>query len=130
MSKSQLSKSVQLSLVEELPEFDKKIFLDVFAEVHYVNEVPRLQTIVGQAVPGELKVRCLPRFVAPYPAGTIYKMDVRLVRNQQRRPYFVAVSNRDIRRAVEFFEHNLGVQTGVEPAKKKAVVRIKAPKNK
>ena len=124
MSKPHATKLVQLSLVEELPEFDKKVFLDVFAEVRFINEKPRLQTIDGQGVPAALKVRCLSRFVAPYPAGTIYKLDVRLVRNQHQRPYFVAVSNRNIHRTLEFFDHNRGIQLGVEVAKRRVVRKV------
>ncbi|WP_247235093.1 hypothetical protein [Telluribacter sp. SYSU D00476] len=105
---------MQLSLVDHLPEFDKRIFLDVFAKMTLDprTRLPVLKTIEGQYVPCELKVRCDRKVITCFPEGTIYKLDARLVQHKGRKPYFTAIRSKSIQRALEFFEHNLQLQKG------------------
>jgi hypothetical protein len=112
---------MQLSLLSELPELDKKVFLGVFAQLYFDARRHRfrLRTIRGQQVPPDLHVGCATKTIARYPEGTIYKLDARLVRQPDRQPYLMAVNRRVVERALEFFEHNLRVQQGLPPAPKK-----------
>lgn len=112
---------MQLSLVSLLPEFDKKVFLGVFAQLYFDPRRGRmrLRTIRGQQVPPDLRVGCSTKAISQYPEGTIYKLDARLVRQANRQPYLVAVNRRLVERALEFFEHNLQLQQGLPPAPKK-----------
>ncbi|MFN8356118.1 MAG: hypothetical protein U0Y10_16800 [Spirosomataceae bacterium] len=116
---------MQLSLVSELPEFDKKIFLDIFAEVYYDSRRNRLRlkTIEGQRVPAHLMVGCEACAIAKFPEGTIYKLDARLVKKQGKKPYFVAIKQKKVERAIEFFEHNLKLQQRV-PLPPTAKIRV------
>lgn len=111
---------MQLSLVEQLPELNKSIFLDVFARmcIDHRTKKPTLVTLEGQRVPAELKIRCYNRTIRYFPEGTIYKLDVRLVDIKNRRPFFSAVKNHSIQRAIEFFDYNIQVQKGVIPKRK------------
>ncbi|MFT5884921.1 MAG: hypothetical protein ACI9IP_001378 [Arcticibacterium sp.] len=115
---------MQLSLIDEIPEFSKSFFLDIYAEavLDNSNSKMRLETIDGQQVPGDLKVSCPRTYFSKFPEGTIYKLDTRLVRKEGRKPYFIATNRKNVRRALEFFEYNLKVQGGIGsilPAKKK-----------
>ena len=103
---------MQLSLVEQFPELNKSLFLDVYAKMilDTRTHTPTLITLVGQRVPGELKIRCQRKVIGQFPEGTVYKLDVRLVNVKKGKPYFSAVQNRCIQRALEFFEHNMRVQ--------------------
>ncbi len=105
---------MQLSLVEQLPELNKSLFLDVFAKMSIDprTRTPTLRTLCGQRVPGELKIRCLRSSISQFPEGTVYKLDVRLVNFKKGKPYFSAVENRRIQRAIEFFDHNVRIQRG------------------
>lgn len=103
---------MQLSLVEQFPELNKSLFLDVYAKMILDprTRTPTLVTLVGQRVPGELKIRCQRKVIRQFPEGTIYQLDVRLVNVKKGKPYFSAVQNRRIHRALEFFDHNMRVQ--------------------
>lgn len=105
---------MQLSLIELLPELKKSLFLDVFAKmsIDARTKRPTLRTLDGQRVPPQLKIRCLGRSICDFPEETVYKLDVRLVEGKNRKPYFSAVSNKGILRAVEFFDYNLELQNG------------------
>lgn len=105
---------MQLSLLEYFPDIEKRIFLDVFAclKVDQGTKKMYLFPIEGQGVPVEFKVRCNRQIINTFPVGTVYKLDVRLVLQKDKRPYYSAVSNRKIYRALEFFEHNLDLQNG------------------
>ena len=103
---------MQLSLVEQFPELNKCLFLDVFAKmtIDHRTQKPTLKTLFGQRVPSEVKIRCRGKFIGRFPEGTIYKLDVRLVNLKKGKPYFNAVDNLKIHRAIEFFDHNLRIQ--------------------
>ncbi len=105
---------MQLSLVEQFPELNRSLFLDVFAKMSIDprTRTPTLKTLGGQRVPGELKIRCQRRAIGQFPEGTVYKLDVRLVDLKKGKPYFCAVQNRRIQRAIEFFDHNVRIQRG------------------
>jgi hypothetical protein len=107
---------MQLSLVDEVPEFSKTFFLDVYAEAQFdiKTEKMKLKTIVGQQVPVDLKVAIASKFIAYYPEGTIYKIDTRLIIKKGKRPYFVALKSKRVQRAVEYFDYNLKVQYGFD----------------
>ncbi len=115
---------MQLSLLSVLPELEKKVFLDVFAKAFHDPKrgKRRLKTIDGQLIPSELVVGCSTKILSQFPEGTIYKLDARLIQKQGKKPYFISIKKEKIMRALEFYEHNLHVQTGVEIKKKKAVV--------
>lgn len=105
---------MQLSLVELFPEFNRSLFLDVFAKmcVDTKTKRPTLCTLAGQRVPADLKVRCRRKSIAAFPEGTVFKLDVRLVDLRDRKPYFSAIRNVKIQRAIEFYDHNLRLQSG------------------
>jgi hypothetical protein len=81
---------MQLSLVEQLPELNKSIFLDIYAKmcIDRRTKRPTLVTLDGQRVPAEFKIRCYNKTIWFFPEGTIYKLDVRLVDVKNRRPFF------------------------------------------
>ena len=105
---------MQLSLIDEVPEFTKSYFLDVYAEALYDEnkDKMRLRTINGQQVPEDLRVSIASKFIAKYPVGTIFKLDTRLINKNGRKPYFIAVKAKGVQRAIEFFDYNLKVQYG------------------
>lgn len=105
---------MQLSLVELFPEFNRSLFLDVFAKmcIDAKTKRPTLCTLAGQRVPAELKVRCQRKSIVAFPEGTVFKLDVRLVDLSNKKPYFSAIKNDKIQRAIEFYEHNLRLQNG------------------
>lgn len=105
---------MQLSLVELFPEFNRSLFLDVFAKMCVDNKTkrPTLCTLAGQRVPAELKVRCQRKSIEAFPEGTVFKLDVRLVDLKKKKPYFSAIKNNKIQRAIEFYDHNLRLQNG------------------
>jgi hypothetical protein len=107
---------MQLSLVSELPELEKKVFLDIYASVYFDTRRnrPRLKTIDGQRIPCDLKVGCPIKIISEFPEGTIYKLDARLVQKNGRRPYFLTINKNKVQRAIEFFDHNLQVQKGLK----------------
>jgi hypothetical protein len=107
---------MQLSLIDEIPEFKKSFFLDVFAEALYdvKSDKMKLKTIEGQQVPDNLKVSIPSKFIKRYPEGTIYKMDTKLIRKSGKKPYFVAIKAKEVERAVEYFDYNLKVQYGFD----------------
>ena len=106
---------MQLSLVSELPELEKKVFLDIYASVYFDTRRnrPRLKTIDGQRIPCDLKVGCPIKIISEFPEGTIYKLDARLVQKNGRRPYFLTINKNKVQRAIEFFDHNIQVQKGL-----------------
>ncbi len=107
---------MQLSLISEMPELEKKVFLDVFAKVYFDRRLrrPRLKTIDGQTIPADLTIGCATRILSQFPEGTIYKLDVRLIQKNGRQPYFLTLNHRKVQRAIEFFEHNLQLQCGLK----------------
>jgi hypothetical protein len=124
---------MQLSLVSEMPELEKKVFLDIYATVYYDTRRsrPRLKTIEGQRIPCDLKVGCPVKIISEFPEGTIYKLDARLVQKNGRRPYFLTINKNKVQRAIEFFDHNLQVQKGLKLAQKaKKVTFEKVKKEK
>jgi hypothetical protein len=124
---------MQLSLVSEMPELEKKVFLDIYASVYYDTRRsrPRLKTIEGQRIPCDLKVGCPQKIISEFPEGTIYKLDARLVQKNGRRPYFLTINKNKVHRAIEFFDHNLQVQKGLKLAQKaKKVTFEKVKKEK
>jgi hypothetical protein len=124
---------MQLSLISDMPELEKKVFLDIYATVYFDTRRnrPRLKTIDGQRIPCDLKVGCPLKIISNFPEGTIYKLDARLVQKNGRRPYFLTINKNKVQRAIEFFEHNLQVQKGLkleQKAKKITFERIKKEK--
>ncbi len=107
---------MQLSLLSEMPELEKRVFLDVFAKAYYDKRLrkARLKTIEGQLIPADLKIGCPCRILSQFPEGTIYKLDVRLVLRNGRQPYFLSLNHHKIQRALEFFDHNIQVQQGLK----------------
>ncbi|MGL4632036.1 MAG: hypothetical protein ACRCVT_12605 [Leadbetterella sp.] len=104
---------MQLSLIDEVPEFTKNFFLDVFVESNTVGSksVLRLRTISGQQVPQNMRVRMASKFLKKYPTGTIFKLDTKLVYpSDSRKPYFVALNGTKIQQALEFFDYNRKLQ--------------------
>lgn len=107
---------MQLSL---LPSDEQRYFLDLFAQVIFDTRRnrPRLKTICNQRVPGDLSVSCPTRLLHQFPEGTIYKLDAKLVQVPGKQPYLVAVNQRSMQRALEFYEHNRQLQNGVVRAR-------------
>ena len=111
---------MQLSLVSELPELEKKVFLDIYASVYFDTRRnrPRLKTIDGQRIPCDLKVGCPLKIISDFPEGTIYKLDARLIQKNGRRPYFLTINKNKVQRAIEFYDHNIQIQKGLKIEKK------------
>jgi hypothetical protein len=124
---------MQLSLVSEMPELEKKIFLDIYAKVYFDTRRnrPRLKTLEGQTIPCDLKIGCPIKMISEFPEGTIYKLDARLIQKNGRRPYFLSINKNKVQRAIEFFDHNLQIQKGLkleQKAKKIKFEKIKKVK--
>ncbi|MEA5457408.1 hypothetical protein VB796_00055 [Arcicella sp. LKC2W] len=124
---------MQLSLVSEMPELEKKIFLDIYAKVYFDTRRnrPRLKTLEGQTIPCDLKIGCPAKMISEFPEGTIYKLDARLIQKNGRRPYFLTINKNKVQRAIEFFDHNLQIQKGLkleQKAKKIKFEKIKKVK--
>ncbi len=102
---------MQLSL---LPSDEQRYFLDLFAQVIFDTRRnrPRLKTICNQMVPGDLSVSCPARLLNRFPEGTIYKLDAKLVQVPGKQPYLVAVNQRNMQRALEYYDHNRQLQSG------------------
>lgn len=117
---------MQLSLVSELPAFEKKVFLDIYAKGYFDTRRSkmRLKTIEGQAIPADLVVGCTQKALSQFPEGTIYKIDARLIKKEGKKPYFVAAQRKCLERALEFFEHNLRLQQGKEDCSAKKVRKV------
>lgn len=113
---------MQLSLVSEMPELEKKIFLDIYAKVYFDirRNRPRLKTLEGQTVPFDLKIGCPLKIISDFPEGTIYKLDARLIQKNGRRPYFLTINKNKVQRAIEFYDHNLQIQKGLKVEKKQS----------
>ena len=107
---------MQLSLLDQTPQFNKEFFLDVFAEAIFEPRKNKyhLQTIDGQQTPPLLKISIPNKLISQFPEGTIYKLDTKLVRRNGQKPYFVAINRSGVSRAMEFFEYNLKVQNGFD----------------
>lgn len=120
---------MQLSLLEYFPDTEKRVFLDVFAclKVEEGTKKMFLYPMEGQSVPLSIKVRCNREVINAFPPGTVYKLDVRLVLQKNRKPYFSAMSNKKIFRAIEFFDHNLSLQKG---RVRKKVSRVQFERNR
>ncbi len=104
---------MQLSLVDEFPEFNKIYFLDIFVESYFDEKLKklRLHTIDGQNIPLEINVSCRANMIKNFPKGTVFKLDARLIRRyNQKKPYFIALRQRNIQRAIEFFDYKLKIQ--------------------
>ncbi len=121
---------MQLSLVSEMPELEKKIFLDIYAKVYFDTRRnrPRLKTLEGQTIPCDLKIGCPAKIISEFPEGTIYKLDARLIQKNGRQPYFLTINKNKVQRAIEFFDHNIQVQKGLKLEQK--AKRIKFEKIK
>ena len=111
---------MQLSLVSEMPELEKKIFLDIYAKVYFDTRRnrPRLKTLEGQTIPCDLKIGCPLKIISDFPEGTIYKLDARLIQKNGRRPYFLTINKNKVQRAIEFYDHNIQIQKGLKIEKK------------
>ena len=107
---------MQLSLIDEVPEFTKSYFVGVYAEALYDEKTDKmkLKTINGQQVPEDLKVAISSKFITKFPEGTIYKVDTKLVNKKGKRPYFIAKHAKSVQRAIEYFDYNLKVQYGFD----------------
>lgn len=125
---------MQLSLADNLG-VEKRYFLDVFVEVIYdeSRDKYKLKTIEGYTFPASMRVSCPQKLIHHFPEGTIYKMDVKLIKKDGFSPYFIAVNRKNVQRAMEFYEYNIKVQNGFDyKPKPKKVYFVKEkpqPKN-
>jgi hypothetical protein len=53
-----------------------------------------------------------------------------LVLIKGKKPYFSAISNKKIQRAIEFFDHNLSIQRGSSPKKTNRVIFVRNQGNR
>lgn len=81
------------------------IFLDVYIQSVKIGSKIRLKPIEGQSVINSF-VECSKTLRAKYPVGTIFKVDCRLVHPSNRKPYLMVLNRKEIKQALEFFEHN------------------------
>ncbi len=123
---------MQLSLFNSPHTGEKRIFLDIFAKMQHGSSGcnPVLKAIGGQLVPAELKVKCLKHKIALFPEGTIFKLDVRLVTPSRQSAYLTAIKNKNITRAVEFFEYNITLQREAQNPKKEKAKKRNQPKER
>jgi hypothetical protein len=105
---------MQLSLIDDLPTFNKEYFLDIFAEATFVGKghKMRLYTIEGQQIPEKMCITINSKFISKFPEGTIFKLDTKLVRKEGKEPYFIARKGRKLDCALEYYEYNLKLQNG------------------
>lgn len=122
---------MQLSIANDLG-VEKNYFLDVFVEVYYNASQTKylMKTIDGYHFPGNFRVSCPQKYICNFPEGTIYKMDVRIVKKEGYDTYFVAINKKTIQRAIEFYDYNIKVQNGFDyKPKVKKIIFIKQKNN-
>jgi hypothetical protein len=81
------------------------IHLDIFIQSVKVGSRIRLTPIEGQQVQNYF-VECSRKLRAKYPVGTIFKVDCRLVRPSNRKPYLMVLHRNGLEQALEFYDHN------------------------
>lgn len=121
---------MQLSLSEIL-EPEKKFLLDIFAELYYDEEKEKykLNSIKGHNFPADIQVKCPQKYIKGFADGTIFKLDIRIIKRQGKKMYFSAINRKNIQRALEFFDYNLKVQNGFDfDARAKQKVILVKPK--
>jgi hypothetical protein len=108
------AKKPRKSSLGNLP--NQVVFHNIFAVSFYDSDTHslRVRPMEGQKVNANLTIKCSAKLRRLYPAGTIYKLNVRLVRERNKKPYLVALKLDELNRAIEYFEHNLRLQKGQE----------------
>ncbi len=102
----------QFSIFDEVPDIEKRIFLDIFAASFYDKNRKkyRLSTIQWHDTPTNMNVGCLSRILEKYPEGTIFRLDARLVKNKKGYKYMVALRRASVQPAIEFYVFNRKLQ--------------------
>ncbi|MFY7829329.1 MAG: hypothetical protein ACOVQ4_19520 [Flectobacillus sp.] len=105
---------MRYSLFNEQPTW----YLDIFAESIMEKGRLRLRPLEGQPADSALRIECSRKLRQKYGVGTVFKLDVRLVRPHNKKPYLVCRNRKDLNRALEYFERNKSIQiqhlTGVQ----------------
>ncbi len=86
-------------------------YLDVFAESILERGKIRLRPLEGQAADSSLRIECSRQIRMQYGVGTVFKLDVRLVKPYNKRPYLISRNRKKLARALEFFDRNRKIQT-------------------
>ena len=87
------------------------IYLDIFVQSVKVGNRIRCKPLAGQQVSSSLWVECSRKIRQHYPIGTIFKVDVRRVSPKKRKEYLATFSRTELPRAIEYYEHNLSLQS-------------------
>jgi len=113
---------VQLSIFRESPPealavvqpaHPPTVFCDVLVSstLDEKKQCIRIKPLPSSSVSAELLVRCSHRARRYFPVGTVFKMDLRLTTGKRGKPYLIARAGKPMLRAIEYFEHNLTLQT-------------------
>ena len=86
------------------------VYLDIFVQSVKVGNKIRCRPLDGQILPGTLWVECSRTLRSHYPIGTIFKVDVRKVQPNNRKPYLATFHRNKLPRAIEYFEYNTALQ--------------------
>lgn len=97
---------MRYSLFNEQPIW----YLDVFAESIVERGRVRLRPLDGQRADSTLRIECSRKLRQKYGVGTVFKLDVRLVRPHNKKPYLICRNRKELTRALEYFERNKRVQ--------------------
>jgi hypothetical protein len=91
---------------------EPKFFCDVFVHscIDEKTKRIRISPLDNQPVDSCLYVCCSHKARNLFPAGTIFKLDLRLAHGKNGSPYLKARAGRPMGRAIEYFEHNLALQ--------------------
>lgn len=81
------------------------VYLDIYIQSVKVGSRIRLQPLAGQHI-DPCFVDCSRKLRTNYPIGTVFKVDCRLVRPSNRKPYLMVLHRNSLQQALEFYEHN------------------------
>lgn len=81
------------------------VYLDIYIQSVKIGARVRLKPLDGQHLQ-PCFVDCSRKLRTQYPVGTIFKVDCRLVRPSNRKPYLMVLHRNSLQQALEFFEHN------------------------
>ncbi|WP_044175587.1 hypothetical protein [Flectobacillus major] len=97
---------MKYSLFKENPIW----YLDIYAESILEKGRIRLKPLDGQSADSSLRIECSRKLRKKYGVGTVFKLDVRLVKPQNKKPYLICRNRKELRRALEYFERNRQIQ--------------------
>ncbi|WPP49617.1 hypothetical protein [Catalinimonas niigatensis] len=91
-------------------------YLDVYIQSVRIKNRVRLQPLAGQNVP-LLFVSASRKARLQWPVGTIFKVDLVFIKREKIKNFYRLRKGQKLVRAIEYFDHNLGLQNNDENLK-------------